>query len=136
MFLKEILILVLAAIASISLVGLAFKGKALLVKIAKFMLSLSNKLTAKGFPHLSLAAQAAAIGDWAGVIKEGEYVLRQLEDPKTEDALFDEVFNNQLAARLADAGECSALGKSLIAWQTANPTLAKAAGFSVAAVTA
>jgi hypothetical protein len=132
--LKEVLILVLGVVASCSVVGLIFKGKALLVSIAQWLLSLHDELSAKGFPHLSLAAQRLAIGDWAGAIKEGQWLLRQLKTPKSALALFDEVFQKQLALRLADPAECATIGKSLIAWQTANPTLAKAAGFTVAAV--
>ena len=133
--LEQIVTLILAAIASCAGVALFFKGAALKVKIANMLLTVSNSLSQYGFTHLAVIAQRLAVGDFAGAIKEAEWLVRQLANPKTASTLFDGVFSQELTTRLSDSAQCAALMNTLSGWAAANPTLAKAAGVTITAIT-
>jgi len=133
--LEQIVTLILAAIASCAGVALFFKGAALKVKIANMLLTVSNSLSQYGFTHLAVIAQRLAVGDFAGAIKEAEWLVRQLANPKTASTLFDGVFSQELTTRLSDSAQCAALMNILSGWAAANPTLAKAAGVTITAIT-
>lgn len=133
--LEQIVTLILAAIASCAGVALFFKGAALKVKIANMLLTVSNSLSQYGFTHLAVIAQRLAVGDFAGAIKEAEWLVRQLANPKTASTLFNGVFSQELTTRLSDSAQCTALMNTLSGWAAANPTLAKAAGVTITAIT-
>ncbi len=133
---EHVLILVLAAVATCAAVAVFYKGAALKVKIAKMLLTTSAALSNYGFTHLAKIAQCLAVGDLAGAVKETEWLVRQLDNPKTATTLFDGVFANELTTRLANSSQCAALMTQLSGWAAANPALAKAAGVTITALPA
>ena len=131
---KEILIVVLGAIAAVALVKLAFRVEDRFIAIRRELIALSGVLSKHGLPHLAKITESLAVGDIAQTCKEVEWLLRQMQDPKMAASLLDQVFTTQLGDQLADAGQRAVLLKKIADFAAANPTLVKAAGLAITAL--
>lgn len=126
-------ILALAMLAAVAVVGWISQVIAWKVAEKKKLRALATLLSQYGFSDLAAICQELADEDFAGAVKEIEYLARQLQDPVTAAALLSKVGFAQLPAILADASNCKKLLKLLLDWQVAHPDLAKAAGYTIAA---
>ena len=119
---EHVLILVLAAVATCAAVAVFYKGAALKVKIAKMLLT-TSAATLQLRLHAPGQDRAVPGRRQPGrrMVKETEWLVRQLENPKTATTLFDGVFANELTTRLANSSQCAALMTQLSGWAAANP---------------
>jgi hypothetical protein len=125
---EHVAIIVLAAIVAVCLVALVASFKSRLSSAKKEWLELSALLTSYSLPHCAKILEDLAVDDLPGAIRECEYLLRLMRDPKQAALALDGIFTAELPGALADANRRTALAKVLTAWITANPTLAASVG--------
>jgi hypothetical protein len=129
-------IIALAMLATFAIVGWISHLIAWKVAERKKIRSLGTLLTQYGFTDLGAICQDLADEDFPAAVKEIEYLARQLQSPGTAVALLSSVGFAQIPAIVADPTNCKTLLKKLFDWQTANPQLAKAAGYAITALAA
>jgi hypothetical protein len=129
----HVTIIVLSCLIAVAAVfGVAsFRSK--LASARKEWLELSALLKSYDLPHCARILEDLAVDDVPGAIRECEYLLRLMRDPKAAAAALDAVFIAQLPGALSDASRVTAVAGAIKAWVAANPTLAAAAGLATVA---
>ena len=131
---EQVWIVVLAAVATFAVVGWVFHIEAWKVAERRKIRKLGDLLKSFGFIETGTVCTDIADGDFAGAVKEIEFLARQLSNPETATALLAGVSIRMMPAVLNDATTAKKLLKTIADWAAANPLAVKSAGYSLTAV--
>jgi hypothetical protein len=132
---ERVALVVMTVLAAIGLVTVIYRARDKFAHLRRDFLALSTVLTQHGLKHLGKIAECLAVDDLPGAFAEARYLRKQLEDPKLAAVLLDDVFTQQLSAKLGSAGDRTAVLKLLSDWAIANPEAVKAAGLAITILT-
>ena len=130
---ERVTLLVLAAITAVALVKALWRGEDKLVQLRTIAAQLSTGLTKFYQTAAANFFAAVSVGDIPKATKEGEWIVRQLANPKTAMAMLGEDWISALPAILADGTLGPQALKGFASYVAANAAAAKAAGLTYSA---
>lgn len=128
---KDVVLIVLAAVAVVALVGWLFRKDTAIEMRRREAIQLTAELRALGLERLAGFAECYAVGDYSGLYGEAKQLARELSDHDKALSLLRSSFFKQLPERLkrdADREEILRIVAAFQAERTAEPKQPPASG--------
>ena len=127
---EQIVILVLSAL--VVLAGVIFAGQLLsgLANLKRRVQKVAKVMSDYGIPYAPDLLNSFVVGDVPGMLKEAEWIARDLSDPKRAAAALDAVLLDEIPPALSDPIRVTAVAKVIASWIAANSTAAASAGLA------